>query len=99
MIFNHFYHTKAPDDQCTLFCDRNFINRRNISVDVSKHVSATKCFVLLETDARIVAASMKELDIHDINGEPSSNTIPPNLKVAFKDDNRLFWKSLACNCG
>ncbi len=97
VIFNHFYNTKAPNDQCTLFSDRNFINRANISVDVSKNVSATKSVVLLETDARIVAAGMNELGIDDINGEPSSNTIPPNLKTASKDDKRLFLKSLAAS--
>ena len=40
---------------------------------------------------------MNELGIDDINGEPSSNTIPPNLKTASKDDKRLFLKSLAAS--
>ena len=95
MVFSHFYHPNAPNDQCTLFCDRNLINQRNIAVDVSKNVNATKSFVLLETDVRIVAAGMNELGIEDISQEPSSDIIPPNLKAASKDDKRQFLKSLA----
>jgi hypothetical protein len=71
------------------------INQRNIAVDVSKNVNATKSFVLLETDARIVAAGMNELGIEDISQEPSSDIIPPNLKAASKDDKKQFLKSLA----
>ena len=95
VIFNHFYHTNAPNDQCTLFCDRNVINRRNISKDVSKNVSATKKFVLIEIDARIVAACMNELGISNIDGQPSSHVIPENLKTASRDEKRKFLMSLA----
>lgn len=91
----HFYHTTAPNDQCSLYSDRNLINRRNISADVSKNVNATKQFIMLEINARIVAACMAELSIEDINEQPSIPLLPPDLTNASKSEKKQFLKSLA----
>lgn len=95
MIFSHFYHTTAPNDQCTMYCDRNLINRRNVSVDVSKNVNATKQFVMLEINARIVAACMTELNIDEVDGKPSTSALPLHLTKSSKGEKRHFLKLLA----
>lgn len=42
VAFDHFYNPGAAADQCTLFSDRNLINRRNVVEDVKKKFSACK---------------------------------------------------------
>ena len=71
-------HPSASSDKCTLYNDRNLINRRNVVTDVSKNVSACKKFFLLEVKARVVAAAMNELGIEDIDSSPDSESFNIN---------------------
>lgn len=58
------------------------INRRNVRADVSKDVSACKKFFLLELEARIVAATMNELEIEDIDAIPNPDKLKINIENA-----------------
>ncbi|CAB4036276.1 Hypothetical predicted protein [Paramuricea clavata] len=54
VAFDYFYHPGATSDQCTLFSDRNLINR-NVVEEVKNKFSACKQFFNVEIEARIVA--------------------------------------------
>ena len=66
-----------------------------MSTDVSKNVNATKKFVMLEVDARIVAACMTELKLTEIDGHPSSDVLPTKLLSAPRKEKQQFLKLLA----
>ena len=84
LIFSNFYHPTASHDKCTLYSDQNLINRRNVTKDVSKNVSACKKFFILTLEARVVAAAMSELGIIDIDEIPSPDTLPENINTFSK---------------
>jgi len=71
-IMDHYFKQQSAADKCTLACDKNLINRRNVVTDVKKRVSAVKQFLKIELEARIGAAAMKVLDMDDINDTPST---------------------------
>ena len=61
VAFGYFYNPSAISDQCTLYADRNLINRRNVVEEVKKNFDACKQFFNLEIEARVVAAALKIL--------------------------------------
>ncbi len=50
-----------------------------VSRDVAKNVSACKKFFLLELEARVVAATMNELGIKEIDDTPKNEKLPENI--------------------
>ncbi len=66
-----------------------------MSTDVSKNVNATKKFVMLEVDARIVAAFKAKLKLTAIDGHPSSDVLPTKLLSAPRKEKQQFLKLLA----
>lgn len=77
-----------------MFSDRNLINRRNVRADVSKNVSACKKFFLLELEARVVAATMNELEIEDIDAIPSPDKFYVNTENASNQEKIKCLNSL-----
>ena len=59
------YSTGSAADKCTLYNDRNLVNRRNVTADVDANVNGCRRFFSLEVESRIIAAAMKEIDISD----------------------------------
>ena len=90
LIFSNFYHPTASHDKCTLYSDRNLINRRNVPKDVSKNVSACKKFFILTLEARVVPAAMSELGIIDIDEISSPDTLPENINT-FSKQQKVEW--------
>ena len=76
IAFNAFYHTQSSADKCTLYSDRNLINRRNVVTDVKTRVSACKQFFNVSLDARVTAAALQELGMEDINAVPAEDKFP-----------------------
>ena len=66
-----------------------------MSTDVSKNVNATKKFVMLEVDARIVAACMTELQLKEISESPDSNVLPTTLLNGSRKERQQYLKSIA----
>ena len=64
------YHTSSANDFCSLYADRNLINRRNVTADVTKAFAPDKQMFLLAVHARIIAAAMKELEMKNMNELP-----------------------------
>eukprot|EP00794_Sanderia_malayensis_P000992 gene993-306_t len=88
--YDNFYNTKGSSDKCTMYAERNMINRRNVVVDVSRNYDACKQFFLLEIRARIIACYLKILGISDLDDEPAPGKIPqgvlkgqPSLRTNF----------------
>jgi len=73
VIFRRLYATNAANDKCTLFSDRNLINRRNVVADVTKAYAPNKQMLLLAVKARIVAAAIVELGMETVHGYPTKN--------------------------
>ena len=61
----------SAEDKCTLFADRNFINRRNVSADTKHSYAQNKQMFMLAMEARVTAAAMTILGIENINGKPA----------------------------
>ena len=70
MFFKRHYSTISDADKGTLFADRNLINRRNVTADVHSNWSHCKSFAILEIKARIIAAAIIILGMHNINDKP-----------------------------
>ncbi|XP_028416821.1 uncharacterized protein LOC114541028 [Dendronephthya gigantea] len=66
VAFSHFYSPAAAGDKCTLYSNRNLINCRSVRSDVNSAVNPCRRFFVLEIEAHIVAAGMKELHIEEL---------------------------------
>ena len=63
IAFSNLYKAASASDKCTLYSDRNLINRRNVKSDVSSAVNACRAFFQLEVEARVVAGCLLVLGI------------------------------------
>ena len=59
VAFNNFYNAASTADKCTMYSDRNLINRRNVKSDVSSAANPCRRFFQLEVEARIIGAAVK----------------------------------------
>ena len=73
VIFGRLYFTTAANDHCTLFADKNFINRRNVVADPTKACAPDKQMLLLAVKSRLVAVALMELGMGTISDKPSKN--------------------------
>ena len=76
---------------CTLYSDRNLINRRNVKSDVDAAVNAARQFFLLEIKARIVAAAMIELDMDKFDDANPENKSAPKFHTT-KEKKEFLYK-------
>eukprot|EP00794_Sanderia_malayensis_P001047 gene1047-373_t len=95
VAFDHFYNTSAFGDQCTLFSDRNLINRRNVVSEVKRKVSACKSFLDLELDARVTAATLHFMKLTDLDGIPSEEHLPTGIMASKRQNKQEFLYTLA----
>ena len=70
IAFSNIYKAASASDKCTLYCDRNLINRRNIKSDVSSAVNACGRFFHLGVEARVIFWGLAVLGIENLNEEP-----------------------------
>ena len=61
-----------------MYNDRNLINRRSVKCDVDSAINPCRRFFILEVEARIVAAGMKELRLEEL-GE-TSQCVPEEIE-------------------
>ena len=95
VAFGHFYDARAPDDKCTMFYDRNLINRRNVVTDVKKKFRACHDFFLLGVKSRVVAARLNVLGLSSLDGEPTDEVLPSLLRNSSPKTKRTFMKDLS----
>eukprot|EP00111_Clytia_hemisphaerica_P000864 TCONS_00002526-protein len=90
LCYDRFY-KQSSQDVCTLGADKVLINRRNLTTEVKRRVSATKNFLHLELRTRIVAATMKCLGIDDIDPIPDSIS---QIETTDKVERKRFLENL-----
>eukprot|EP00794_Sanderia_malayensis_P012437 gene12437-13723_t len=95
LIYETFYHSQSASDKCTLYCERNVIDRRNISTDVKHRVSQSKKFLNLAVKARVIPAALKLLDLTSVDGLPTQCTIITVNEKSTKAGKKNFLHSLA----
>ena len=95
LCFKRHYSSDSGGDKCTLFCDRNNINRRNVKSDVTSAYSPDREMFTLAVKARIVVAALSILGRSDINGKPTRNTFPPSLATASVAIQRVYLRQIA----
>lgn len=89
MAFSSLYNPAAAVDKCTLFSDRNLINRRNVKQDVTAAANACRRFFILAVEARIIAAALHILEMNSIDDkEPKCHKFP-SLPVASSEEKSL----------
>ena len=72
VLFSHLYNPVSAADKCTMFSDRNLINRHSVKKDVDSAVNANRRFFTLEVQSRVVAAGMIELGMESLEEELDS---------------------------
>lgn len=95
LIYQRFYSTLSADDKCTLFADRNAINRRNVKADAHHAYAPNKQMFVLAVKARIVAAAMLILGLKDVDGNPTEYRYPNNASKTDKTSKRIYLRNLA----
>ncbi len=86
VAFSHLYSAASAGDKCTLYSDRNLINRRNVKADVDSAVNAARRFFMMEVEARIVAAAMTELGMDEFDSTPQNGPSAENWDKKEKKD-------------
>ena len=94
VAFSHFYSSASTGDKCTLYSDRNLINRRNVKGDVDSAVNAARRFFLTEVEARIVAAAMTELGMDKFDSTPEND---PTAKLWSRKEQKEYLDRLSSN--
>lgn len=95
LIYQRFYSTLSANDKCTLFADRNAINRRNVKADAHHAYAPNKQMFVLAVKARIVAAAMLILGLKDVDGNPTEYRYPNNASKTDKTSKRIYLRNLA----
>ena len=95
LIFERFYSTVSANDKCTLFADRNAINRRNVKADAHHAYAPNKQMFLLAVKSRIVASAMKILGLKQLDGAPTDYHFPRDASQYDKTIKRVYLRNLA----
>lgn len=95
LIFQRLYSTSSAEDKCTLFADRNLINRRNVSSDTHHNYSPNKQMLKLAVKARIITAGMKILGLTELSGRPTTSCYPADLSNQDKRAKKTYLRKLA----
>ncbi len=95
VAFSHLYSTGSPVDKCTLYSDRNLINRRNVGADVESHVNTCRRFFSLEVKAPIIAACTKELGIEEYDDTPEVLKVSGDKSCWTDHQKREFVRKLS----
>ena len=85
LIYKRFYSTVAANDKCSLFSDRNLINRRNVKADAHHAYAPNKQMFLLAVKARIVASAMKVMGLEELDGKTIKHVHLRNLASQIVD--------------
>eukprot|EP00795_Rhopilema_esculentum_P004039 gene4039-20214_t len=85
LIYEAFYHPQSASDKCTLYCDRNLVDRRNVSTDVKHRVNQSKKFLNLAVKARVIAGALKLLDLRSVDDLPLQHMMQANERSTTEE--------------
>ena len=95
VAFKNFYNTKSAGDKCTLYSDRNLINRRNVRENVDAAVNPCRKFFELEIKARLIASAVHELGMNNLSDSPTGEFCQPNLPEASDIEKKEYLHKVA----
>ena len=95
LLVIHFYSGQSAVDKCTLYCDQNLINRRNVKSDVDGAVNACRKFFNLEVRARLIVATPGVMNLECFKDSPDNSTELNNLKEASGAEKKRYLRELA----
>jgi len=95
LIYQRFYSTVSANDKCTLFADRNSINRKNVKADAHHAYAPNNQMFLLAVKSRIVASAMKILGLKQLDGSPTAYHYPTDESQHDKTMKRVYLRNLA----
>lgn len=95
VAFKNFYNTKSAGDKCTLYSDRNLINRRNVRENVDAAVNPCRKFFELEIKARLIASAVHELGMNNLSDSPTGEFWQPNLPEASDIEKKEYLHKVA----
>lgn len=75
VAFSNLYNVASAADKCTMYCDRNLINRRNVKSDVTAAANACRRFFQMEVEARIIAAALTLLGMNTIGDKKTTKDV------------------------
>ncbi|XP_048585321.1 uncharacterized protein LOC116620823 [Nematostella vectensis] len=76
--------------KCTLYCDLNLINHRNVKSDVSS--AANPCRRFFQLEARIIAAALQLLGKCEMDEQPTQNVLEGGTDATKQED---YFRKLA----
>lgn len=90
------YSASAASDKCTLFADRNLINRRNVKNDTHHAYDANKQMLLLAVKARVIAAAAMFIGLRTIDDKlPTKYPFPADMSRRNRNDKIKYINQIA----
>lgn len=89
------FYSSGCVDRCTLGSDKVLINRRNVVTEVKRNYAASKRFLCLALESRVVAAAMTLLGIERMDDQPKTSTVPERLQHLGKSERKNVLTNLA----
>ena len=78
-----------------MFADRNLINQRNVTSDVSSSYRPNRDFFWVVFQSRVIGAAMSVLGFENRSSIPSKHTLPENLTTLSKASKRKVLHELS----
>lgn len=95
VAFSNLYSGASAADKCTLYSDRNLVNRRNVKGDVTAAANACRRFFQLEVEARVIAAAIELLGMTSLEDAMPTKNLPPNPDGATSDAKKAYLRRIA----
>ena len=67
VAYSSLYNVSSASDKCTMYSDRNLVNRRNVKGDVTAAANACRRFFQLEVESRVIAGTLHVLGMSNID--------------------------------
>ena len=80
------FYSNGCVDHCTLGSDKLLINRRNVVTEVKRNYAASKRFLCLALESRVVAAAMTLLGVERMDDQPKTSTVPERWQHLGKSE-------------
>ncbi|CAH3154050.1 unnamed protein product, partial [Porites evermanni] len=95
VAFSNLFNGASAGDKCTMYSDRNLVNRRNVKGDVTAAANACCRFLQLEVETQVVAAAMEILGMSSLDDEKPTKNAPPDSTDATDVAKKSYLRRIA----
>ena len=85
VAYNKLYSSSSAAEKCTMYSDRNLVNRRNVMGNVTAAANPCRRFFQIEEESRLVAAALHVLGMNNVNEKTSVQNIAPGLNATGQE--------------